>query len=145
MESSQPQRRWWTAFLCQDVTQEDRRNQYRFVVRCLAWAISFVAATFILEARELSRAASLVVALVPTVLGVTVVWAYVTFIRHADELLRKIHMEALALGFGAGVIFMLSYRLFERAGAPELDISDPLLVMLLVWTAGQLVLTRRYA
>jgi hypothetical protein len=86
-----------------------------------------------------------VVALLPTLLGAAVVWSYVTFIRRADELLRKIHLEALALGFGAGVVFMLGYRLFERAGAPELDVSDPILVMMLVFTAAQLLLNRRYA
>ena len=70
--------------------------------------------------------------------------AYIVFLRHADELLRKVHLEALSLAFGAGVIAMMGYRLCERLGAPRLDIDDPFLVMIPVWALGQWFGMRRY-
>lgn len=70
---------------------------------------------------------------------------YVVFLRAADELLRKIQLEGLALGFGAGVVFMIGYNLFERLGAPEANISDPMVVMVVFWAIGQWRGLRRYA
>ena len=78
-------------------------------------------------------------------LGIGAVRAYVNFLRGADELLRKIHLEALALAFGAAMIAMPVYRLCERLGAPKLDVVDPMLVMALAWGAGQWIGLRRYS
>ncbi|HEX2059549.1 MAG TPA: hypothetical protein VHK90_02310, partial [Thermoanaerobaculia bacterium] len=71
--------------------------------------------------------------------------AYVMFLRGADELLRKIQLEALALAFGAGGVFMIGWRLCERLGAPKLDVNDPFVVMAVVWGLGQWLGFRRYA
>ena len=62
-----------------------------------------------------------------------------------DELERKIHVEALALGFGVGAVWMMGWRLFERAGAPLLDVNDGLLVMLIAYGVGVALARRRYA
>jgi hypothetical protein len=137
--------RSWLSLTCPDITPEDRANQNRFAVWALVWSIAFVGASMILESGAVTGPAAWAVALAPTVCGVLAVWAYVVFLRRADELLRKIHLEALALGFGGGMLFMMGYRLLERAGAPGLDMNDPLLVMCLVWAGTLLVLTRRYS
>lgn len=71
--------------------------------------------------------------------------SYVSFLRQADELLRKVHLEALAFAFGAGIVAMMGYRLCERLGAPKLDVNDAALVMLLCWLGGQWLGSRRYA
>ena len=57
---------------------------------------------------------------------------------------QRVLLEALAMGFGVGVLFSMGYRLFERLGAPDLDINDPLIVMLVVWAGWQAVAARRY-
>ena len=77
-------------------------------------------------------------------LGVVACARYVRFLRRADELLRQIQLEGLALGFGAGMVFMFGYALAERAGAPPLDVADPLLPMAGCWVLGQWLATRRY-
>jgi hypothetical protein len=139
-------RPWWAWGACGDLPERDLRNLRRFTLWSLAWAISFVAATFLL-AEELVPAGPIqvAVAVMPTILGLGAIWSYVVFLRQADELQRKVHLEALAAGFGTGMIFMMGYRLLERIGAPELDMNDPLLVMLLVWAVWQMVAARRYA
>ncbi|HUP58888.1 MAG TPA: hypothetical protein VNA69_00565 [Thermoanaerobaculia bacterium] len=71
--------------------------------------------------------------------------AYIHFLRAADELLRKIQLEALAFSFGATLVFMLGYRLCERLGAMKLDVNDPVMVMVIVFAIGQWTAMRRYA
>jgi hypothetical protein len=79
------------------------------------------------------------------VLGLLTLGSYVAFLRSCDELERKIHVEALALGFGFGAVWMMAWRLFERAGAPQLDVNDGLLAMLLAYAVGVAIARQRYA
>jgi hypothetical protein len=72
------------------------------------------------------------IAAVPTFLGLLLIQIYVRFLRSADELLRKTHLEGLALGFGASFLFLTGYQLFEPLGAPVLDFNYPLMVLVLV-------------
>jgi hypothetical protein len=136
--------RWMTS--CAGMmTETDRKNSNRFTGWTFAWAVSFVGATLVLKAGLVPEgAASWAVALAPDVLGLAALLAYVRFLRQTDELMRKIQLEGLAVGFGVGVVFAMGYRLLERAGAPDLDINDVVLVMLLAWVVGQLVALRRY-
>ncbi len=127
------------------MTQADKRNARIFTVWTFVWALSFVAATFLLVDEIVARAPlTWLVALVPTALGLQTVRSYVRFLRAADELLRKVHLEGLALGFGAGVIFVMGYGLLEHIGAPALDITDPILVFFFFWALGQWLAMRRY-
>ncbi len=128
------------------MTQADRRNARVFNVWLFAWALSFVGATFLLvEEFVVTAPLTWLVALVPTALGLQAIRSYVHFLRGADELLRKIHLEGLALGFGAGMIFILGYGLLEHIGAPALNTSDPVLVFVSFWALGQWLAMRRYA
>ncbi len=136
----------WRLGLCPDLPERDKKNETRFTLLTAAWGLSFLAATAFLSADTTAglpmRAG---IAIVPTLIGIAAIAAYVRFVREADELIRMIHLVSLALGFGAGMLFMLGYRLFERIGAPVLDMDDALLAMVLVWAGAQFLLSRRYA
>ena len=136
---------WWEMIKSCSGTEADRRNQYRFLAWLLAWAVSFLAATWALRPDlGLEGPAAWAIAIAPNVLGLGALLAYLHFLRMADELLRKIQLEGLALGFGAGVVFAMSYQLLERAGAPQLQVSDTVVVMMVGWAVGQLLGLRRY-
>ena len=126
-------------------TPSDRRNLQRVGVALLCWAIAFVAATLLVDHGALEGAAAWLAALAPATMALIAVGRYVTFLRQADELLRQIHLEGLALGFGAGFLFMTTWRLAERAGAWQLDVNDPILVMVVFWALGQWLAARRYS
>ena len=83
------------------------------------------------------------VALAPNVLGITLLFSYLHMLREMDELVRRIQLEGLALGFGVGVIFATGYQLLERAGAPEWG-NEPVVIMMIAWIVGQLIAIRRY-
>lgn len=126
------------------MTPRDTEKLRRFNVASLAWAMMFGAATLAIDGFGVTGLTGWALAIATLVLGLTTMGLYMRFLRAADELLRKIHVEALALGFGAAIVFMLFWRLCERLGAPKLDVVDPVLVMIAFWVAGQWLGLRRY-
>ena len=75
--------------------------------------------------------------------------AFRRFLREADELQRRIQLEALALGFGAAVVGAAAYRLLERAGATDVsdvsDVSDVIMILAVGYSVGVIAGQRRYA
>jgi hypothetical protein len=127
-------------------TARDARYMKVFHAWLAAGMVCFVAATALLSGKYIERGVLAYVLTAATIALMTMAArAYVVFLRGADELLRKIQLEALALAFGAGGVFMIGWRLCERLGAPKLDVNDPFVVMAVVWGIGQLVTSRRYA
>lgn len=132
-------RSWWQVIKSCSGTELDRRNENRFAGWLFAWAVSYVAASWTLKA-DFDLASPLIWSLVvaPNVIAIVAVFAYLRFLRMADELLRKIQLEGLALGFAAGVLVTAGYQLAEAAGAPQLETDHIIVVMIFSWTAGQL-------
>ena len=129
-----------------DMTERDRRNQWMVVGWSLAWSIAWVVASSAITHDWIGKGtAQLVIALLPTVLGVGMLLAFAKFLREADELQRKIQLDALALGFGSGLVGSVLYRLLERTGFVEADVSNVILLMIVVYTLGVLIGRRRYA
>jgi hypothetical protein len=126
-------------------TRRDLRNYQQSIGWLTAAMIVFIAATVLIKKEWIPNAAGWTLTVAAIVLMLVTFRSYLYFLRNADELLRKVHVEALALAFGAGAVAMMGYRLCERLGAPKLDINDPFLVMLLVWAIGQYLGARRYA
>lgn len=134
--------RWFRLTRCH--TPTDRRNQGLFMVWSLAWALAYVAATWVSQGSALGAVTPWLVAALPAVLSVAALVAYLRFVQQADELVRRIQLEGLAVGFGAGTLLVVGYPLFAAAGAPPLDITVAPAVMVLAWTAGQVIASARY-
>ena len=111
----------------------------------LATVLVFGTGTLLIDGRFVRPPIGWLFPLATAILGILALSAYVRFLRAADELLRKIHVEALALAFGTGAVFMTVYRLCERLGAPKLDSNDPLLVMVIACCTGLWLGVRRYS
>lgn len=130
---------------CIDGTPRDRASSLRWLGLVTLWAICFVAATFALTRPWApSGLAAWAVAMLPTVVGVVMVLAYVRYLRDTDELQRQIQLYALAVGFGATWLAIAGYPLLERAGAPAADVSDYSLVMAVSFVLGLLATRRRF-
>ena len=144
MESDETKWSLWRSVFDDGVGSEsDRRNQRWFIALLVAWALSFVGATRALRPGTLQSPTSWLVAVAPVVLGLVAVFLYLRMLRGMDELMRRVQLEGLALGFGVGVVFVAGYGLLEFAGAPGWG-NKPLAVMLFAWAAGSMLAVRRY-
>ena len=138
-------RTWWEMILACSGSAADRRNQYWILVWGLVWGVGFVGAAWALRPDVgLNQRAAWIVAIAAVALSVPPLLAYLRFLRMTDELLRKIQLEGLALGFGAGAIFGLGYPLLEEAGAPDFAPGIIVVVMMLGWVVGQFLGLIRY-
>ena len=61
------------------------------------------------------------VALLPVVPMAWLAVAALLFLREADELQRRLHLEALGFAFAAGSLVTFSYGLLQLAGLPTLS------------------------
>ena len=144
-ENSTPGKSWWQMIKHSSGNAQDRKNQYVFISFLFAWALSFVAANWLLRSDHTIEGPMVwLIALFPNIFGVGALLAYLNFLRRTDELLRLIQLEGLAYGFGAGTLFMMGYPLFQRAGAPMIELSDVQVLMMVGWAAGQIFAMRRY-
>jgi len=124
----------------------DARAQRGVLLWMLGAALVYVGATAALRFRaSLPGALPWAAVGLALVLAVQTTRSYVRFLRGADELLRKIETEALAIGCAAGAVFALCYPLLERLGAPELDRHWTVLVMMAGWGGGAWLGLRRYS
>ena len=131
---------------CWSVRPEDRRNQWIATGLLFVWAVGFAGAAILIKRGVVPAGApTYLMALVPTALGVLAVLAYMRFLRRADELLRRIQLEALALGFGAGFVASFTFDLLETAGLGRAEAINTFLVMVLFYLLGLFVGARRYA
>ena len=140
--------RWaWLANTCG--TAADRRNQTLLLAWAFAWMLSFTAAAQTLKGNlsglglEVEGWATWVVAILPNVLAVVVLLAYLRFLRMADELTRLIQLQGLAVGFGALFFLSMGWELIEAAGAAPLDDAQ-LVVPLFAMAFGQLYFGWKY-
>lgn len=130
----------WTA------TDSDRRNQRLIVPWSLAWALSFLAVAYGIEADWIGGGAPAVVATIGvTILGLATLFAFRRFLGGTDELMRKIQLDALALTVGVGLVAALSYSLMESAGiVAEADVLSLVLIMILTYIVGVVAGQRKY-
>ena len=132
--------------LCGDMTPSDRRNLNRANLWLAIWLVSFAASTFLIKGEVVGEGiVGWIVAAIPMIVGLGAMLAYGRYIKEADELQRRIQLQALALGFGVAFFFGFGYRLLEKTGAPAAEISDVAIVMSLFYFVGLWLGRRRYA
>lgn len=126
-------------------TERDLRNVWIFHVWTIGSVFAFVGAGLLLGMPVVtSRVIAWLLIGLNLVILAGAVRAYMSFIRQADELVRKIQLEGLAFAVAAGAVFTVVYRLCELVGAPRLTLEVPLLMMMCFWLLGQRLGVRRY-
>lgn len=142
-------RSWWEHVKEHSGTEADRRRQRRFTLLTLLWAVSFLVATWVFQSDlDLAPATAWVVAIVPIMLAGVALHSYMHFLRNADELIRKIQLEALGIAVAAALVWAIGYPLLEMAGAPVLERSwiwsTHIVVLSFAFAVGQIAGVKRY-
>jgi hypothetical protein len=130
---------------CADTTPTDWRNLRLFLGALLIWAICFAGVSQLIK-REVIAPGPLAwgLATLPLWAGILVMFAYGRFLSQADELQRLIHYRSLAFGFGCTFFALAGYRVFERLGAPPLELANVTLLMSVLYTVSLLAGMWRY-
>ena len=128
-------------------SDEDRKNQRRILWWSLAFIVLFVVASKAIESERIENGSSAIVAtIIVSLLGVRVILAHRQFLRDADELMRKIQLDSLALAHGVGVVAGFSYTLLLSADiVSETTALNLVAIMIVTYVVSMLVSMRRYA
>jgi hypothetical protein len=82
----------------------------------LLWIVSYFGVRFFLEANPaLPSGTRLGLAFIPTPIFALFLWKFIQGIRTADELERRIQLEALAVAFPLGLLLLTTLGLAQRA------------------------------
>jgi hypothetical protein len=137
---------WWeAALMIRGQTEADQRNIRAIWIWSFVWAISFSAVMIALESLpQLRGLFAWLLATIPIVVSVLLLGALLRFLREADEFMRKVQLEGIAMGYGAGSIFCMGYFTLEQVGAPELSMIFALLPLTFGWAVGSFLVAYRY-
>ena len=82
----------------------------------ILWLVLYFGVRLFLEANpDLARGVRLALAFVPTPVFAFFLWRFVQGVRSADELERRIQLEALAVAFPLDVLLLTTLGLVQRA------------------------------
>jgi hypothetical protein len=118
------------------------------IVSAVLWVLSYMGARAGLDHVASGSAASIAIALVPIVPFAAVLYFIVRGIRGADELERRIQLEALAIAFPLSVLLVMLLGLLQLA--TELNPNDwsyrhvwPFMGMF--WVVGAGIARKKYS
>jgi len=128
-------------------TQRDRRNQNKVNVWGLCWVASWLGVNTGIKYEWLQGPAMVMAGLLlTTLLGVVLIQVFRRFLREADELKRKIELEALAFSVGVGLVGGVSYTILQRAGfASDLGFNVTVMLICMTYVVCVILGHRRYA
>jgi uncharacterized membrane protein YbhN (UPF0104 family) len=108
-----------------EMTPRDRSNNIRKSIWSLLHAFTLIGTLILIHTRrELFPAGTIwVVAALPLVVAVGAIWSWVRYLREADELHRRVQLNAMAFGFGVSFFSLTSYVVLLKVGAPTLGVS----------------------
>lgn len=127
------------------MTQTDRKPFVALSVAVVALMLSVFVVSWLLKTQELNPALRLGLVLVPVILWIFSLTSYRRLIQQADELVRRIHLEALAFAFSGLAVAIIACEYLRKAGFISLLKPDYVLLMMIVlWLIGFILARRRY-
>ena len=111
-----------------------------------AWATSLVVISYLSKYDWYSSNLIIAIGLmIHAGIGIGMILAFRLFLTEADELQRKVQLDALALSVGVTIVVFSSSSLLAKAGVlPELGGTGLIVVMSFGYCAGLLLGWRRY-
>jgi drug/metabolite transporter (DMT)-like permease len=125
----------------------DRKNQRWIILWSLLWMASWVTLILAIENEWIERGWPVVVGTVVTLPpALLTLFAYRRYLREADELRRKIELDALALAFGVGLVGGFSFFALARGGLVAMDdFLFVIMAMVATHSVGVWIGHRRYS
>ena len=126
------------AITCKSLPARDIKNANIVNLWALIWAGTLILSTYLLEYDWFSTPLPTLSALsIHAGTGLALILAYKRFLKHLDELERKIQLEALALAVGLAIVGFSSYSILEKAAmVPDLKPSYLIVLLALTYCIG---------
>jgi len=124
-----------------------KRHTLRLAYWTLAWLVSMAIATFGPQYLWPEASVITVIAIGANLLiGFGMIVANKNHLRSLDELHQKIHLEAMGITLGVGLVVGLAYSNLDVSNviAADADISHLVVVMALTYLASIIIGTRKY-
>lgn len=137
---------WWhAALMIRGQTDVDQRNIRSVWIWCFVGGVGSSAVMSVFKSfPQLQGPFAWVLAVISVALCFPAVIACVRFIREADEFMRKVQLEGLAIGFATGFIFCIGYHALEHLGAPRLPIVFAVVPLGVGWAVGSFIVAFRH-
>jgi hypothetical protein len=118
--------------------RRDRRNAATVLIWTAIWAFAITTTMRTIRAGYAEGDLAWGLVALTAVITVATLAAYVRFIRDADEMIRRVYVNALAFGFAAGVVFSAANGIASAMGGPAYGTNEMVVVMCLAY-AGKLL------
>lgn len=127
--------------------RRDQRNQRLILIWWLGWMLSWLGVLWAVKRGLLDGGvAATAAAIASSLLALGGIAAYRRYLREADELRRKIELDALAAAFAVGAVGGLVYWLFAEIGTvTEAGLPEMAMAMIATHSLGVMVGHWRYS
>ena len=124
----------------------DMKNAIIVNFWCLAWAVSLGEISYFSESDWYSATwITMTGFIIHALIGVGMILAFKRFVGKADELERKIQLEALALSVGVTIVFFSSYTILAKTlEIPDLSAAYLIVAMSLGYAIGLIIGRMRF-
>ncbi|GEM_PF-1030994 len=95
---------WLNVLKWEGMREVDRQNEKRVNIYAVLWALSLIGTALVVAWDGSPDWIGWALAIIPAALGILVLRSYLKLLRDMDEMLRQMQFEAMAIGFGTGMI-----------------------------------------
>ena len=130
-----------------DSTAQTKKNTKRLFFWSVIWALATAGVGFgPKNLWNFNKWLTIIAVLIHIGLGLGMIRVFKQFLLGLDELQRKIHLDAMALSLGIGLVFGGSYEMLEdiKLIPFQPEIPHLLIVMYLTYAVGAILGIRKY-
>jgi hypothetical protein len=110
----------------------------------IAYIIILLSSIQLLKTHSYAPAVRTLIAVTPALPMFAVVYAVVRYMQSVDELIRQIHLEALAISAGITAALSITYTFLEGVGFPHSQAWWTFASIDIFWAASVPFVKRRY-
>ena len=130
-----------------DSTAQTKKNTKRLFIWSVVWVLATAGAAFgPKNLWNFNTWLTIIAVLIHICLGLGMIRVFKQFLLGLDELQRKIHLDAMAISLGIGLVFGCSYEMLEdiKLIPFQPEIPQLMIVMYLTYAIGCILGVRKY-
>ena len=130
-----------------DSTAQTKKNTKRLFIWSVVWVLATAGAAFgPKNLWNFNTLLTIIAVLIHISIGLGMIRVFKQFLLGLDELQRKIHLDAMAISLGIGLVFGCSYEMLEdiKLIPFQPEIPHPMIVMYLTYAIGCILGVRKY-